>query len=242
MKLFIDSANLEEIKTALSWGMVDGCTTNPTLAAKNGASPVRSNPAQRDAVPTLERTSNGVNDFLPIAKQILSLVPGPVSLEVLSQDYAGMTREGVALAKLGKNVVVKLPTTIEGLKACRALVNKKIRVNMTLVFSALQALLVAKSGATYVSPFVGRLDDAGHDGNEVVQEIIEIYDNYGFKTQVLYASVRSPLHVKQAALMGCDIATCPFSVLEKLVQHPLTDTGLSKFLSDWKKSGLKPLV
>ena len=219
MKLFIDSANLEEIKTAASWGILDGCTTNPTLAAKNG-----------------------VTDFLSIAKQILSLVPGPVSLEVLSQDYAGMTREGIALAKLGKNAVVKLPTTIEGLKACRALTNKKIPVNMTLVFSALQALLVAKAGATYVSPFVGRLDDAGHDGNEVVQEIIEIYDNYGFKTKILYASVRSPLHVKQAALMGCDIATCPFSVLEKLIKHPLTDTGLSKFLSDWKKSGLKPLV
>ncbi|MEW6610623.1 MAG: transaldolase family protein [Patescibacteria group bacterium] len=242
MKLFIDSANLDEIKAAVSWGIIDGCTTNPTLAAKNGVHPVRSNPAERDAVPSTERTSNGVNDFLPTAQQILKTVPGPVSFEALSQDSTGMIREGAALAKLGKNVVVKLPTTVEGLKACRTLVKKKIPVNMTLVFSPLQALLVAKAGATYVSPFVGRIDDAGHDGNEVVQEIIEIYNNYGFETQIIYASVRSPLHVRQAALMGCDIATCPFAVLEKLSEHPLTAAGLNKFLSDWKKSGVKPLV
>lgn len=219
MKLFIDSANLDEIKTAASWGIVDGCTTNPTLAAKNG-----------------------VRDFLPLAKQIMKIVPGPVSVEALSQYSAEMVREGIALAKLGKNVVIKLPATFEGLKACRALVNKKISVNMTLVFSPNQALLVAKAGATYVSPFVGRLDDIGDHGNEVVEEILAIYENYGFITQVLYASVRSPLHVKQAALMGCHIATCPFAVLEKLIQHPLTDAGLEKFLLDWKKSGLKPLV
>src|SRR3989338_97008 len=219
MKLFIDSANIEEIKQASSRGILDGCTTNPTLAAKNG-----------------------VKDFLPLAKQILKLVPGPVSLEVIAQDFAGMMKEGAALAKLGKNVVVKLPTTWEGLKACRALTAKKIPVNMTLVFSALQALLVAKSGAAYVSPFVGRLDDIGDHGNEVVDEILEIYANYGFKTQVLYASVRSPQHVKDAALMGCHVATCPFSVLEKLITLPLTDTGLNTFLSDWKKSGLKPIV
>src|SRR3990167_6593333 len=219
MKLFIDSANLDEIKQASSWGILDGCTTNPTIAAKNG-----------------------VKDFLPIAKQILKAVPGPVSLEVLAQDFAGMMKEGASLAKLGKNVVVKLPTTWEGLRVCRALARKKIPVNMTLVFSPLQALLVAKAGATYVSPFVGRLDDIGDHGNEVVEEILAIYENYGFKTQVLYASVRSPLHVKQAALLGCHVATCPFAVLEKLIKHPLTDTGLSTFLSDWKKSGLKPLV
>jgi transaldolase len=219
MKLFIDSANIEEIKQAASWGILDGCTTNPTLAAKNG-----------------------VKDFLPIAKQILKLVPGPVSLEVVATDYVGMMKEGLALAKLGKNVVVKLPTTWEGLRACRTLVNKKIPVNMTLVFSPNQALLVAKAGATYVSPFVGRLDDIGDHGNEMVEETLAIYENYGYKTQVLYASVRSPLHVKQAALMGCHVATCPFTVLEKLIHHPLTDKGLETFLSDWKKSGLKPLV
>jgi len=219
MKLFIDSANIEEIKQAASWGILDGCTTNPTLAAKNG-----------------------VKDFLPIAKQILKLVPGPVSLEVVATDYDGMVREGLKLAQLGKNAVVKFPTTWEGLKACRTLTNKKIPVNMTLVFSANQALLVAKAGATYISPFVGRLDDIGDHGNEVVEEILGIYTNYGFTTHVLYASVRSPLHVKQAALMGCHVATCPFAVLEKLIKHPLTDKGLDSFLSDWKKSGLKPLV
>lgn len=219
MKLFIDSANLDEIKQAVSWGILDGCTTNPTLAAKNG-----------------------VNDFLPIAKQILKLVPGPVSLEVVATDYDGMMQQGGKLAKLAPNVVVKLPITTEGLKACRDLTKKKIKVNMTLCFSPNQALLVAKMGAAYVSPFVGRLDDIGDHGNEMVEETIAIYANYRFTTQVLYASVRSPLHVKQAALMGADIATCPFNVLEKLVKHPLTDKGLDSFLSDWKKSGLKPLV
>jgi len=219
MKLFIDSANLEEIKTAMSWGIIDGCTTNPTLAAKNG-----------------------VTDFLPIAQQILKLVQGPVSLEVVATDYDGMMREGNKLAKLAPHVVVKLPITTDGLKACRDLTKKKIKVNMTLCFSALQALLVAKMGAAYVSPFVGRLDDIGDHGNDMVEETIAIYANYRFTTQVLFASVRSPLHVKQAALMGADIATCPFNVLDKLVKHPLTDKGLDTFLSDWKKSGLKPLV
>ena len=219
MQLFIDSANLEEIKTAVSWGIIDGCTTNPTLAAKNG-----------------------VTDFLPLAKQILKIVPGPVSLEVVATDVAGMMREGEKLAKLAANVVVKLPITIEGIQVCRALTKKKIKVNMTLCFSPNQALLAAKAGATYISPFVGRLDDIGDHGNEMVEEIINIYLNYGFTTQVLYASVRSAQHVKQAALMGADVTTCPFSVLDKLVTHPLTDKGLNTFLSDWKKSGLKPLV
>lgn len=220
MQLFIDSANLDDIKTAVSWGIIDGCTTNPTLAAKN----------------------KGIKNFLPLAKQILKAVPGPVSLEVLSLESKGMIREGTALSKLAKNVVVKLPTTTEGLKACKALTQKKIAVNMTLCFSPNQALLVAKAGATYVSPFVGRLDDIGDHGNEMIDEILDIYANYGFTTQVLYASVRSAMHVKQAALMGCDVATCPFGILEKLIRHPLTDVGLDNFLADWKKSGLKPMV
>ena len=218
MQLFIDSANPEEVKKVVNLGIIDGVTTNPTLATKAGI-------AYKDAV-----------------TQILAMVKGDVSLEVLSTETNGMLSEARQLAALGKNVVVKLPTTQDGLKALKILKTENIRINMTLVFSANQALLVAKLGAYCVSPFIGRLDDAGHTGTEVIEEIRQIYDNYAFETKILFASVRSPLHVKEAALLGADIATCPFEVLGRLVKHPLTDIGLKNFLDDFKQSGQKPLV
>lgn len=218
MKLFIDSANPEEIKKIADLGFLDGVTTNPTLATNAGV------------------------DYKTAVDEILKTVNGDVSLEVLSTDTEGMLREARALSKIHNNVVVKLPTTSDGLKALKILQTEGIRINMTLVFSANQALLVAKLGAYIVSPFVGRLDDIGHTGIDVITEIRQIYDSYGFKTQILFASVRSPSHVKQAALAGCDIATCPYEVLEKLIHHPLTDIGLKKFLDDFKNSGQKPLV
>lgn len=218
MQLFIDSADPTEVKKMLELGIIDGVTTNPTLATKAGV------------------------NYQKAVTEILKIVKDNVSLEVLSTDTKGMTDEGRKLAKLGKNVVVKLPTTEEGLKALKILIKEGIRVNMTLVFSANQALLVAKLGAYFVSPFVGRLDDIGQTGTDLVEEIRTIYDNYNFKTKILFASVRSPLHVKQAALIGCDIATCPYEVLEKLVKHPLTDIGLKRFLDDFKQSKQKPLV
>src|SRR3989344_6641216 len=218
MKLFIDSANPAEVKKIAELGILDGVTTNPTLATKAGV------------------------DYKTAVFEILKTVNGDVSLEVLSTEASGMVREGSSLAKLHKNVVVKLPTTPEGLKALKILTAEKIRTNMTLVFSANQALLVAKLGAYIVSPFAGRLDDIGHNAIDVISEIRQIYDNYSFETQILFASVRSPLHVKQAAMAGADIATCPYKVLEKLAHHPLTDVGLAKFLEDFKKSGQKPLV
>ncbi|MEX2028432.1 MAG: fructose-6-phosphate aldolase [Candidatus Curtissbacteria bacterium] len=218
MQLYIDSANPQEVEKMLALGIIDGVTTNPSLAAKSGMT------------------------YKQAVTKILKIVPDNVSLEVLSTDAPGMIREGRALAKLGANVVVKLPTTEEGLKALKTLVKEKIRVNMTLVFSANQALLVAKLGAYIVSPFAGRLDDIGGTGTDLIEEIRDIYDNYGFKTKILFASVRSALHVKQAALIGADIATCPPDVLEKLVKHPLTDIGLKKFLGDFAASGQKPLV
>ncbi|HSX18780.1 MAG TPA: fructose-6-phosphate aldolase [Candidatus Saccharimonadales bacterium] len=218
MQLFIDSANPKEIKKMVDLGIIDGVTTNPTLATKAGI------------------------DYKLAVEKILNMVEDNVSLEVLSTDFEGMVREGMALAELGENVIVKLPTTEEGLKALRVLAVERIRVNMTLVFSPNQALLVAKLGAHMVSPFVGRLEDAGEDGLAVVDDIRTIYDNYGFDTQILFASVRNTDHVRRAALIGADIATCPFDVLEKLVKHPLTDVGLEKFLADFKKSKQKPLV
>ncbi len=218
MKLFIDSANPQEVKKLNDLGIIDGVTTNPTLATKAGI------------------------EYKKAVDQILKMVNGDISLEVLSTDSAGMVKEGHPLAKLHENVVVKLPTTEEGLKALKTLALEGIHVNMTLVFSANQALLVAKLGAYIVSPFIGRLDDIGQTGIELIQEIRTIYDNYKFTTQILFASVRSPLHVKQAAIAGADIATCPADVLEKLVKHPLTDIGLQKFLDDFKESGQKPLV
>jgi len=212
MKFFIDTANLEEIKTAASFGVIDGVTTNPSLVSKEG----------------------DIN-FHTRIKEICEVVDGPVNAEVVSIDTDGMIEEARELAELASNVVVKVPMTIDGLKAVKTLSKEGIKTNVTLVFSANQALLAAKAGATFVSPFIGRLDDRAHDGMELVKEIRTIYDNYCFETELLAASIRHPLHVKQAALAGADIATIPYSVIEKMSKHPLTDTGLDRFLSDWKK-------
>lgn len=218
MQLFIDTANPTEVQKMVDLGIIDGVTTNPTLATKSGV------------------------DYKDAVNQILKLVPDNISLEVLATETDGMVAEARNLASLGKNVIVKLPTTESGLKALKILQSEGIRINMTLVFSANQALLVAKLKAYIVSPFVGRLDDIGQTGIDTIEEIRQIYDNFGFETKILFASVRTPLHVKQAALLGCDIATCPLEVLEKMVQHPLTDVGLKKFLDDFEKSGQKHLV
>lgn len=218
MKLFIDSANPKEIKTMWEVGIIDGVTTNPTLATKAGV------------------------DYRKAVEEIIRIVDGDISLEVLATDTVGMVKEGRALAKIHNNIVVKLPTTADGLKALKILSEEGIRVNMTLVFSANQALLVAKLGAYIVSPFVGRLDDIGQTGTDLISEIQQIYRNYNFETQVLFASVRSPLHVKQAALAGCEIATVPYDILQKLTKHPLTDSGLKTFLEDFDKSKQKSLV
>jgi transaldolase len=211
MKFFIDTANIQEIKEGILLGMVDGVTTNPTLVAKEK------------------------KGFDKVIRDILDVVDGPVSLEVISLDAEGMVREGRKLAKLGSNVVVKVPMTEEGLKATRIFTNEGIRINQTLVFSPLQALMAAKAGAAYVSPFVGRLDDIAHDGMEIVDQIITIFNNYGYDTEVIVASVRHPRHVLEAALMGADIATIPFKVIAQLAKHPLTDKGIEAFLADWKK-------
>jgi len=211
MKFFIDTGNIEEIKEGIRLGMVDGVTTNPTLVAKEN------------------------KDFDTVVKEILEIVEGPVSLEVISLDAEGMISEGRELAKLADNVVVKVPMLTEGLKATRILSNEGIRVNQTLVFSPIQALMAAKAGAAYVSPFVGRLDDISHVGMDLVEQIITIFDNYDFDCEVLVASVRNPLHVLEAALMGADVATIPFKVLVQLAKHPLTDMGVAKFLADWEK-------
>jgi transaldolase len=211
MKFFIDSANIDEIKDGISLGMVDGVTTNPSLIAKEK------------------------RGFEEVVKEILELVDGPVSLEVVSTDVQGMVREGKKLVKLGDNAVIKVPMTTEGLKATKIFAHNGIKVNQTLIFSPVQALMAAKAGAAYVSPFVGRLDDVCHDGMEIVEQIITIYDNYGFETEVIVASVRHPRHVLEAALMGADIATIPFKVIEQLAKHPLTDKGIDLFLADWKK-------
>jgi len=211
VKIFLDTANLNQIRIAKDWGVLDGLTTNPTLIAKE-------NMRFEDLVP-----------------QILELCSGPVSLEVLATEADGMVEEAEKLAKMGPNVVVKIPMIPEGLKAIRRLVESEIPTNCTLVFNATQALLAAKAGATYVSPFIGRLDDAGHYGMELVQQIVAIFDNYALGTEVLAASLRHPLHVLDAALTGADIATMPFDVLQKIVKHPLTDRGLEQFLKDWEK-------
>jgi len=211
MRFFIDTADINEIKSAMEMGLVDGVTTNPTLVSKTG------------------------RPFLEVAKEIVELVPGPVSLEVVSLDTQGMVDEARQLAKLGDNVVIKIPMTEQGLKAVKILSSEGIKTNVTLVFSPLQALLAAKAGANYVSPFVGRLDDIGHDGMELISQIVQIYDNYGFETEVIVASVRHPQHVLQAALIGADIATIPYRVIKQLAKHPLTDVGLERFLEDWAK-------
>ncbi len=211
MKFFIDTADINEIKSAMEMGLIDGVTTNPTLVSKTG------------------------RPFLEVAKEIVETVPGPVSLEVVSLDTQGMVDEAKQLAKFGDNVVIKIPMTTEGLKAVKILSAEGIKTNVTLVFSPLQALLAAKAGATYVSPFVGRLDDIGHDGMELISQVVQIYENYGFETEVIVASVRHPQHVLQAALIGAHIATIPFKVIKQLAKHPLTDIGIERFLEDWAK-------
>ncbi len=210
MKFFIDSANLQLIGKFMDMNIVDGVTTNPSLLAKEGANPIEQ------------------------AKKILKLVPGPVSIEVVATDYKGMLSEARSIAKLGKNAVVKIPMTKDGMHAVNTLSKEGIKVNVTLIFSATQALIAAKAGATYVSPFVGRLDDIGHAGMDVVRDISIIFKNYQIKTQILVASVRHQLHVIEAAKMGADVATLPPDVLDKMFNHPLTDSGLKKFLEDWK--------
>ena len=212
MKFFIDTADVKEIADANELGLVDGVTTNPSLVAKSG------------------------RDFHEVLKEIISLVDGPISAEVVATDAAGMVSEAEVLAELDPDkVVIKLPITEEGLKATKVLTQKGLKTNLTLIFSPLQALLAAKAGATYVSPFVGRLDDIGHDGMEIVDQIRTIFDNYGYATEIIVASVRSPQHVLQAGLMGADICTIPYGVMLQLAKHPLTDIGLEKFLADWQK-------
>jgi transaldolase len=213
MKFFIDTANLKEIREAADMGILDGVTTNPSLIAKEG----------------------GSKGFKETILEICGIVNGPVSVEVVALDVEGMLREAEEFATWDKHVVVKLPTTRNGLKACKALSNRGIKTNLTLCFSANQALMVAKAGATYVSPFLGRLDDIGHIGMDLVKQIVLIYRNYGFQTQVLAASLRHPLHVIDAALAGADVATIPFKVLDQMIKHPLTDKGIDAFLKDWEK-------
>ena len=210
MKLFIDTANVAEITEAASWGILDGVTTNPSLVAKEGRS------------------------YRDLVAEICGIVPGPVSAEVIATDPDGMEREGRELASIAENVVVKLPITRDGVKVCARFAEEGIATNLTLCFSPAQALLAAKAGATYVSPFVGRLDDIGHDGMQLIREIVQIYDAYEFPTQVLVASVRHPQHVIEGALAGADVATVPFRILEQLFQHPLTDVGLQRFIADYR--------
>ncbi len=213
MKFFIDTANIDEIKKANDLGMVDGVTTNPSLVSKEG------------------------REFNGLIKEICDIVDGPVSAEVVSVECDAMVREAEGLAKLADNIVVKIPLIEEGLKAVKILSKEGINTNVTLCFSAIQALMAAKAGAAYISPFVGRLDDIGHRGMDLVDEILTIYDNYGFETEVIVASIRNPIHVLDAALMGADIATIPYKVIKQLAKHPLTDIGLENFLADWNKQG-----
>lgn len=210
MKFFIDTADVKEIREAHALGLVDGVTTNPSLIAKSG------------------------RKFKDVIKEIVSIVDGPISAEVIALDAPGMIKEGKELAKIHKNIVVKLPMTTEGLKACKALSDKGIKTNVTLIFTAMQALLAAKAGATYVSPFVGRLDDISQDGMGIIEDIRTIFDNYGYMAEIIVASVRNPIHVLDSALIGADIATIPYSVMVQLAKHPLTDAGIEKFLKDWE--------
>ena len=216
MKFFIDTADVKAIKEMAALGVLDGVTTNPTLVAKEG------------------------RNFLEVLREICEIVDGPISAEVISLDAEGMLKEARMLAQIHKNIVVKIPMTKEGLKAVKALNQEKIRTNVTLVFSSNQALLAAKAGATYVSPFVGRLDDIGQVGMDVVREIVTIYGNYGYATQVIVASIRHPIHVIEAAMAGAHVATIPPSIIEQLVKHPLTDIGIQRFLADWQKLPQKP--
>lgn len=215
MKFFIDTANLAEIKEANDLGILDGVTTNPSLVAKEG------------------------KEFVPLLKEICAIVNGPISAEVISLDFDGIMKEAHKLVKIHDNIVVKVPLVKDGLKAVKSLKAEGIHTNVTLCFSPTQALLAAKAGATYISPFVGRLDDISHNGMDVIAQIVTIYHNYGYDTEVLVASIRHPLHVVEAAMMGADVCTMPFKVIELLIKHPLTDIGIERFLSDWKKGQKK---
>ncbi len=210
MKIFIDTANIDEIKEAQSWGILDGVTTNPTLVAKEK------------------------RNFVDLIKEIHTIVNGPISTEVVSLETSGMVEEAKRLAKIGKNITIKIPLTAAGLKAVKILSADAIMTNVTLCFSPTQALLAAKAGATFISPFIGRLDDISHQGMDLVREIKQIYANYSYKTEIIVASIRHPLHILEAAKIGADIATVPFNVLEKLIKHPLTDIGIERFLRDWQ--------
>ena len=221
MKVFLDTANINEIKQGVEWGLVDGVTTNPSLAAKEKGS-----------------------DFVSIVKAILKATPGPVSIEVVATDYEGMMKQASKIVALGENAVVKIPMTLDGMRAIKSLKQKNIAVNCTLIFNPIQALFAAKSGAEYVSPFVGRLDDIGEDGMFLIEQIKTIFTNYDISTKILVASIRNPIHVLRSAIIGADVVTMPFDVLKKLPSHPKTDEGLSRFLEDWKKifpSGEFPL-
>ncbi|MEZ5919913.1 MAG: fructose-6-phosphate aldolase [Parvularculaceae bacterium] len=217
MKFFVDTAEIAEIEALLPSGLVDGVTTNPSLVAKSG------------------------RDFKEVIAEICKLVDGPVSAEVTATEAAAMIKEGRHLAKIARNVVVKLPLTMEGIAACKALTDDGVNTNVTLCFSSNQALIAAKAGATYISPFIGRLDDIGQEGMELIREIRHIYDNYDFETQILAASIRSPMHIRDSALAGADVATAPPAVIRGLANHPLTDKGLDAFLKDWAKTGQKIL-
>jgi len=210
MKFFIDTANVDQIKKANDMGVLDGVTTNPTLVAREG------------------------REFRELIKEICGIVSGPVSAEVISLDEAGMVKEARELSRIADNIVIKIPVCLEGLKATKKLSAEGIKVNMTLIFSPSQGLLAAKAGAAYASPFVGRLDDNSHNGMDLVEQLVAIYQNYGYDTEIIVASIRNPVHVVQAALMGAHIATIPFKVIEQLVKHPLTDIGIERFLADWK--------
>lgn len=212
MQFFIDTGDINEIKTASTWGIVDGVTTNPSLIASTGKK-------QADVI-----------------KEISEIIDGPISAEVISTEKDKMLKEAESLLKIHDNIVIKLPLTMDGIGACKYLSDNQIKTNVTLCFSSNQALLAAKAGATYISPFVGRLDDIGHDGMSLIQEIRSVYDNYGYLTEILAASIRHPTHVRDASLIGADVATMPFSVMKSLYSHPLTDKGLAKFLSDFSKS------
>ena len=212
MKFFIDTANIDEIREASSMGMLDGVTTNPSLVAKEK------------------------KDFRKLLEEICSIVDGPISAEVISLDYDGMMKEARELVKIHKNIVVKIPLIKDGLKAVKALSGEGIKANVTLCFSANQALLAAKAGAYFISPFIGRLDDIGQNGMDLIGQIVTIYRNYGYTTEVLVASIRHPMHVIDAAMIGADICTMPFKVLDQLIKHPLTDIGIERFLADWKKA------
>ena len=211
MKIFLDTANVEHIREANSWGIIDGVTTNPSLIAKEG------------------------RDFREVVEEICSIVNGPISAEVISLDAAGMVKEGRNLAKIHENINIKVPMTAEGLKAVKDFSARGIKTNVTLVFSANQALLAAKAGASFVSPFVGRIDDTGHDGMQVVHDIVQIYLNYAYDTEIIAASVRHPIHVLDAAKAGAHIATIPWNVLQQMTKHPQTDLGIAAFLKDWEK-------